>query len=337
MPKYASMKAGGWRWRVANGWHASFKSGALAHFGDLLKIARPVKDLNIKRTVEIHADGRDFLVKIYKRRSTLHRLKAAVLGSRAGRELAALVGALERGVPTLPFVAIGERRGESCVVIAKEHDRIRLDHLLASSPRRRELIAEYGRWARRVHDAGVDQSDFNPTNVLAKPGAHPDLRLIDFEKVRVGRPLSETARLRSLAKIVRMIPASRADRLRFFRAYDSGAAGDRAGHKLRAARLMQFARAQREVDARRRRDACVREGRNFAKLDEKDAWGWYRRDLVDTGALAALVAGGGAWRRVAEARALDAWRAANGAVEGELPAAVVIERGNAGGELIYLK
>ncbi|HZL71688.1 MAG TPA: lipopolysaccharide kinase InaA family protein [Planctomycetota bacterium] len=337
MPKYAAMSAGGWKWRVANGWHASFRSGAFTDFGGLLKSARPVKDLNIKRTVEIRADGRDFLVKIYKRRGALHRLKAAVLGSRADRELAALVAALERGVPTLPFVAIGERGGESCVVIAKEHDRLRLDHLLAESPRRRSLIEEYGRWARRVHDAGLDQSDFNPTNVLAKRGAHADLRLIDFEKVRVGRPMAEEARLRALAKIDRMIAASRADRLRFFKSYVGAASRDRADLARLTARMAELVRAQRAKDALRRREACVREGRNFAKFRHGDAWGWYRRDLVDAASLPALVSGGGPWRRVPEARALDAWRAANGTPEGERPAAVVIESRSARGELAYLK
>ena len=48
MPKYASMVAGGWNWKVANGWHATFRSGAFSEFGELLKSGRPVKDLNIK-------------------------------------------------------------------------------------------------------------------------------------------------------------------------------------------------------------------------------------------------------------------------------------------------
>jgi tRNA A-37 threonylcarbamoyl transferase component Bud32 len=328
------MAVSGWRWRVANGWHAAFKSGAFAKFGDLLHSARVVKDLNIKRTVEIHADGRDFLVKIYKRRGTFHRLKAAVLGSRAGRELAALVAALERGIPTLPFVAVGERGGESCVVIAKEGDRVRLDELLAASPRRRALIEEYGRWARRVHDAGLAQSDFNPTNVLAKRGAHPDLRLIDFEKVAVGRPLSEPERLKSLAKIHRMIPASRADRLRFYEAYAGAGAKDRAVLRHQVERLMQFVRAQRATDARRRREACVKEGRNFAKFRGEKHWGWFRKDLVAAAAVPEL-ASGGSWRRVPDERALEAWRRANGAEDGDLPAAVVIERGSTRGQLVY--
>lgn len=326
MSDYVAVRAGGWRWKVSEAWR-EFPFGK---FEDLLGSARPVKDLNIKRTVEVRADGRDFLVKIYKGRGAFHRLKAALLGSRAGRELDALVGAVERGVPTLPFVAVGERGAESCVIILKEPDRERLDLLLARSRNRRALIAEYGRWARRVHDAGIDQADFNPTNVLAKSGRDPDLRLIDFEKVRIARALSETARLKSLAKIDRMIPASRADRLRFFESYLGEESRDRKGLRLRAAKLLGYADDVRARDAARRREACVKEGRNFAKFREGDAWGWYRRDLVSPVALAS-----GVGRRVAVERALDAWRRANGSVTGELPAAVVLTRGSPGGYLVY--
>jgi tRNA A-37 threonylcarbamoyl transferase component Bud32 len=337
MSEYRRVSADGWRWRVAESWVPSFQAGPFAKFDDLLRRGRPVKDLNIKRTVEVRVGGAWFLVKIYKRRGALQRLRAALLGSRAGRELDALQETLARGVPTLPFIAIGERRGESCVVIRKEADRERLDRLLASSPRRRALIREYGRWARRVHDAGVAQYDFNPTNVLAKRGEAPDFRLIDFEKVSVGRPLSETARLKTLAKIWRMIPASRADRLRFWSAYFEPESGERAESRRRAERLMEFVRAQRSIDARRRRESCVREGRNFGRFREGDRWGWHRRDLVDAASLAAIVAGGGAWRRVEETRALDAWKRANGAEDGELPAAVVIERDSPRGWLVYAR
>ncbi len=333
MSEYSPIRAGGWRWQVSQEWRDAFP---WERFGDLLRDARPVKDLNIKRTVEIRADGREFLVKIYKRRGALHRLKAAVLGSRAGRELGALVAALGRGVPTLPFIAIGERKGESCVIILREPDRERLDHLLASSPRRRALIREYGRWARRVHDAGVAQYDFNPTNVLARRGEDPDLRLIDFEKVAVGRPLSLESRLKSLAKIFRMIPATRTDRMRFWTAYFEPESTDRDGMRRRTARLMEFVLAQKALDARRRLAACVREGRNFGKFREGNAWGWYRRDLIDAGSLAWMVAGGGGpWRRRAENRAVDAWRRENGAVGGDFPAAVIVERGSTRGYLVY--
>jgi tRNA A-37 threonylcarbamoyl transferase component Bud32 len=210
MSEYRKLTSDGWTWRVAAAWAPSFTNGPFARFDELLRAGRPVKDLNIKRTIEVRVGGASFLVKIYKRRGALQQLRSAILGSRAGRELDALLGAVKRGVPTLPFVAVGERKGESCVVIRREPDRVRLDHLLESSPRRRALIEEYGRWARRVHDAGVAQYDFNPTNVLASSGDDADLRLIDYEKVTVGSPPDETARLKSLAKIWRMIPATNA-------------------------------------------------------------------------------------------------------------------------------
>jgi hypothetical protein len=186
-----------------------------------------------------------------------------------------------------------------------------------------------------VHDAGVSQYDFNPTNVLAKRGGDPDFRLIDFEKVTVGRPPSLEARLRSLAKISRMIPASRTDRLRFWKGYFEPESGDREGMRRRTARLLELVIAQKAADSRRRRAACVREGRNFGKFREGASWGWYRRDLVNAESLAGIVAGGGPWRRQPEDRALDAWRRANGSIDRELPAAVVLAKGSSRGHLVF--
>lgn len=319
---------------MADEWRAAFESGAFSRFEDLLRAGRPIKDLKIKRTVEVRVDGRDFLVKIYKRRGALQSLRSALLGSRAARELQALLGVLDRGVSTLPFVAVGDRKSESCVIVEKSTDRVRLDILLATSRRRRALIEEYGRWARRVHDAGVTQYDFNPTNVLARRGDDPDLRLIDFEKVTVGRPPSETARLRSLAKIDRMISASRADRLRFLKAYFDGDSSSR--RRDRVERVVRFAREQRAMDARRRRDACVRENRHYARFKLDRMWGWYRRDAVGDAAIAELAEGSGQWRRVPVARAIEAWRAANGSIGEEPPVAVVVSRGSARGHLVYV-
>jgi len=333
MPKYHGVTADGWRWRVADEWRAAFESGAFSRFEDLLRAGRPIKDLKIKRTVEVRVDGREFLVKIYKRRGALQSLRAALFGSRAARELQALLGVLDRGISTLPFVAVGDRKAESCVIIEKASDRVRLDILLATSRRRRKLIEEYGRWARRVHDAGVAQYDFNPTNVLARRADDPDLRLIDFEKVTVGRPPSEADRLRSLAKIDRMIPASRADRLRFLKAYFGGDSSARL--RDRAERVVRLAREQRALDARRRRDGCVRENRHYARFKFGRVWGWYRRDAMGEAAIADVAEGRGAWRRVEVARAIEAWRAANGSMVEAPPAAVVVSPGSSRGHLVY--
>src|SRR5690349_20943668 len=98
---------------------------------------------------------------------------------------------------------------------------------------------------------------------------------------------------------------------------------------------MECVRSQRAIDARRRRESCVREGRNFAKFRHGVAWGWYRKDLVPADGIPELAAGGGSWRRVAEAHAIDAWRAANGTADGASPAAVVVEDGAGRGHVIY--
>jgi len=335
MSEYRALASNGWKWRVARSRIALFETGPFARFDELLRTGTTIKDLRIKRTVEVRAGGREYLVKLYKGRGALQRLRSALFGSRAARELKALQRVLELGLPTLPFVAAGERGAESCVIIEKARDRDRLDILLANSPRRRALIAEYGRWARWIHDAGVVQYDFNPTNVLARRSGRPDLRLIDFEKVSIGGAYPEDARLRSLAKIDRMIPASRADRLRFLEAYLGREAEDPAGLRERVDRVMRFAREQVAKDARRRRDGCVRESRNFASFRRDRAWGWYRRGAVEDAAVAEMAEGAGPWRRVEVARAIAAWRSANGTAGEEPPVAVVVEKGAKRGHLVY--
>src|SRR5258705_9990284 len=107
MPTYYLVAADGWKWRVADEWRASFESGPFARFEELLRTGRPIKDLNIKRTVEVRAEGREFLVKIYKRRGALQSLRTVLLGSRATPELQALLGLPGPGVSNLPLVPLG--------------------------------------------------------------------------------------------------------------------------------------------------------------------------------------------------------------------------------------
>ncbi len=336
MVNYVALRSGGIRWRVDASLRAAFASGPFADFAALLAAGRPIKDLKVKRAVEVSALGRTWLVKIYKAGSWLQSLRRKVAGSRAKAELAALERMLELGLPTLPFAAAGDGPRESYVLIEVAADRERLDELYArrrGTSRGRDLAAEYGRWARRFHDAGVDQYDFNPSNVLAKSEGGPDLRFIDFERVRY-RALGEEARLRALAKIDRMVEASRTDRWRFLSAYFGG--GDL---KARARRLAERTAAQRRRDAARRREACVEENRNYGSFSRGGVSGHYRKRSdaggVEAGDLDSLAGSGGPWRRVPAAKAVAAWREANGSPGGERPVAVVVRSRSGAGELVY--
>ncbi|MBI4563251.1 MAG: hypothetical protein HY716_00970 [Planctomycetes bacterium] len=336
-PRYVLLDSRGIRWRVAPEYRPLFESGPFADLGRLLGSARVLKDLRVKRMMEVSAGGRAFLVKLYRGQGAWRRFKEAIFGSRAMRELKQLERTARRRVPVMPLAAAGERGSESYVVVEKAGDRVGLDRLLAevTGARRRALIEEYGRWARRVHEAGVAQYDFNPTNVLARASGAPDLRLIDFERVSLRRSMPERSRLRALAKIDRMIRASRADRLRFLKAYLG--ISDVAA---RACLVVRYAEEQRKRDARRRRAACVGENRNYGRFEAGKAWGFYLkaregRDGLLSPDVAELVEGLNRFRAVRVERALKAWKEANGAPGGDLPLAVILERGRRDGVLVY--
>lgn len=336
MPEYVRVDSGGVAWRVDVALRGLFEGGPFGDLQALLASGRLVKDLKVKRTVEVRAAGRTWLVKTYKPGSWLQRVRAKLAGSRAATELAALQRMLAMGLPTLPFAAAGHGAGGSHVVIESRADRVRLDELYArhrGTLRGRRLAAEYGRWARRFHEAGVDQYDFNPSNVLARREGHPDLCFIDFERVRYRR-MSEEARLRALAKIARMVPASRADRWRFFFIYWKGEDLRRRWRRTEALTAAQVRR-----DAARLRASCVRENRNFGRFEIDGVRGRYRKRVgaggVSLEELESAVRGAGGWRRVPEAKAEKAWREAHGVAAGERPVVVVFRGSGGAGELIY--
>lgn len=296
-----------------------------------MESARVVKDYRLKKTVEIDAAGRTWLVKIYKAVGAFRTIKARVLGSKAKHELRMYDGVVARGIPTVPLAAAGERGAEGYVVIEKLAGWRSLEEMLLDpatpGATRRRLLDGYGRFARRLHDAGIWQQDFNASNILLDPARPDDLRVIDFERMKLLRAVSESSRLRTLAKMNRIPRLSRAERMRFLRAY---------GCPDRARRILELGERQRERDVARFARHCVRENRNFGAFEG----GWYRKrrpDAPDVGVTLdeARAFARGEWggRRVEEhERALDAWKRANADARagGAVPVAVVIGRGGRG-------
>lgn len=319
--------AAGVRW-----WVPGSRPDLLRDFPAHLSSGRIVKDYRHKRTVECDSRG-VWIVKIYKPGGAFRRLKAKLLGSRARHELRMYLGVVKRGLPTVPVAAVGERGAESYVVCAKLEGWRSLEQVLldpATAPSlRRKLLELYGRFARRLHDEGVWQYDFNASNILVDPGRPEDLRVIDFEKMKLGR-VGEASRIRTLAKMNRIPRLTRADRLRFFRAYYS----DREDVRGLVARTAAQIERQRKRDDARMARLCTRPSRNFAPLPA--GAGWYRRrrpDLPGRGLspeeAAAIAAGDRRGFRAEESGdALAAWREANVRARsgGPVPLAVVVER-----------
>lgn len=254
---------------------------------------KQVLQLPPERARELLGDGPDsgddtagFILKIYRPASNWSRLLSLLRVSKAEREFDAALEIHKRGISTVLPIAVGIRRRhglvmESCVIFPRLAGVVGLDEFLrgtftefpcrcevvpatepenpplpdTQTPRelRAAVVRAYGRYARSVHDAGINQDDFDPNNILlsfgasgARTGAHPadgrvcraenggaqedsmpeqkrkyaiGLRIVDFERASVGDPLPLRRRIWLLAKLNRFRSASASDRIRFLIEY----------------------------------------------------------------------------------------------------------------------
>jgi hypothetical protein len=343
-PRYVSIQNPGSRWIVAEGDVETFRA-----FDSLISSRRLIKDLRHKRTEEVRLGYRDFLIKTYKAGPWPRRLKTALFGSRGMHELKMSDAVLRLGIPVAPVTAAGERGAESWVAVEVLPDADQLQKVLLSdstgTARRRELLVAYGKFARRLHDAGVSQYDFNPSNILLDATG---FRVIDFEKMRIysGR-VPDRVRLRALAKMNRLPRLSRTDRLRFLKGYLEAYVAERLRWKEVAVAVLRRWRAQVERDAARAERRCVRENRDYAPFDFGDVSGFYRKpreECPETGITleelrrASGEPPGTGTLRLQEAEdALTEWKRANRKARqgGVDPLAVLIRKGGRRGTIAY--
>jgi len=198
--------------------------------------------------------------------------------SKARRERALAHAIERRGFAVARPVAVGERRRHGALerswLVTRDEGARDLRSLLESArengAERRALLERFARFARRLHDAGVDQDDFSPNNFLVR--ADGAFVLIDFERARLRRGPLRARAWTQLAKLNRRdFGISRSDRLRFLRAYlgTSGAAG-RAERRTAWRKIWPEFQRVRARDARRAAAAAFEEGRNLAR--EGEAW-----------------------------------------------------------------
>jgi len=165
-------------------------------------------------------------------------LRHLVRPSKARLEFDRAIAVAARGVPTIVPLALGERQaflgtGDSFLVTRGLDDTQTLNSFLAATlvplpPARQarvrqRLAAALGRFVAHLHDAGIRHNDLHAANILVRLTAddHPRLYLIDLSAVRLGPCLDRPASRDNLVLLTRwFVPrSSRADRLRFWRAY----------------------------------------------------------------------------------------------------------------------
>lgn len=240
-------------------------------------LARPL--MGRKRFFRIDADTAEaaLFVKVFSLPPGLKRLRYFLRPSKARRERAIATRIARLGFEVAAPVAVGERRRmgalELSYSVIREIDARDIARLLdddaLSGAERRALLERFGVFARRLHDAGVDQEDFAPNNFLARPDG--SFVLIDFERCDVRRRPLGKLRWTQLAKLHRRdLSVSRSDRLRLLRAYLGEGGAGREARRLAWQRIWPEFRRIRRHDAEHAAASAFREGRNLAR--DGDVW-----------------------------------------------------------------
>jgi tRNA A-37 threonylcarbamoyl transferase component Bud32 len=192
--------------------------------------------------------GGNFYFKHFRTSDARALLQNVVRPNKAEREFEAAGRIARQGLPTFEPVALGRllRCGivHDSFLISREIPEVRpldgfvIDELapaLRPAPARhiarrqnelrQKLALALGQLAAKLHCAAVDHADFHAANVLIGIEADnlPELWLVDLHNVRFRRALSKRQRYDNLTLLHQFFAgkSSRADRLRFYRAYRS--------------------------------------------------------------------------------------------------------------------
>lgn len=315
---------------------------AFNQFDDKRRTCKTIKDFRWKRTLLYPAGGRSYFIKIYKVPGWGKRIKNLLLGSRARREWELSLEVQRLGIPQAPAIAMREGGDETWVAIEKLDDWAQLQATLFAAADRRRLCVDYGRFCRRLHEAGIWQYDFNPTNVLVKDG---EFKLIDFERMKVypaAVPLG--ARLQSLAKMNRVSSISRTDRLRFLKGYLGAVKSEVEAWPSTAREILRRFATQVDHDVDRSERRCLDENRDFGAFDLGEWRGHYRKKRGGPGVtldeVRTLAEGSPeSYRFEPAGDAIVEWQKANRRAKegGPTPVAVIVKRSSSEGKIAFPK
>lgn len=285
--------------------------------------ARAIKHNNSRTVYHVVLPGLDFYLKHYRVADRRARLREMVRPSKARMEYERILGVAARGVPTLVPLGLGETCAEGprrasylatrTIASAQPLHLFLETTFLEQAPRtrsrfRQRLAVALGQLLARMHQAGITHHDLHPGNLLLQlgPDGTPGLYLIDLHDVHLGAPLDWPTRRANLVLLNRWfsLRAERADRLRFWHAYEAerGVGPSRAcGRRASLPREVVHHRAREVVrDLERRTLAsnlrfwrgldgrCLGDNRYFRRLATDALVGHAVTDL-DPAALAPLL------------------------------------------------
>jgi tRNA A-37 threonylcarbamoyl transferase component Bud32 len=207
-------------------------------------------------------------------------------GYKAKLEFHRALALAARGIETVEPLAWGRLPGavrpEGSVLLTRALEGATpLDEYLArqapAPADRRRITVALAEYIAKLHAAGVTHPDLHPGNLLVRPeSAGPRFFLIDLHDLHLGRPLDRGARLANLVMLNRwfQLRATRADRLRFWRAYAGPAASADDARRIER----DTSRSTVELWAGRDRRP-VRENRYFRRVGGPGLTGYAVREL----------------------------------------------------------
>jgi tRNA A-37 threonylcarbamoyl transferase component Bud32 len=273
-----SWEQGGLNWTARQDLAEAVNSGRLDEAR-----RRPLRRLpgRLVESVDLPVEGAEGLVLKTWSPGGLRVLRAAAGVHPAQREWRNLLRARRSGlpVPAALGLALGKRgeavlvtaraRGEDLGIVWRDCAKGRLDP--------RPLADELGRFLRMLHDRGVQHRDLHPGNLLRIHDAPNPFLLLDAGSLRLGRALTRSRRVKSLANLnlFFFLRAPAHLRLRFLRSYAPGS--DRAALR----RLARAVEAETHAQATRRWQKalarCRGENRIFRRFTSGGWKGYARR------------------------------------------------------------
>lgn len=311
-PALQEHSAGGQRWFVAPQWRDVLLDESGLRLAEWLNLglAHVIKHGPHRTVYRVQLPQLDFYLKHYRLADGRAWLRQLVRPSKARREFSRALAVAECAVPTITPLALGENAssagpGESFLLTHSLEDveplNVFLESTLPGLPAgtqarvRQALARVLGQLVARLHDAGIRHDDLHAANLLLQlKASDPHLYLIDLHDVELGPPLAWAQSRDNLVILNRwfVLRASRADRLRFWRAYRAARSGlplspDRHGALPRD--LERRTWLSNLAFWERRDHRCLKENRYYQRLAAPGVWGYAVQEL-SAEALAPLLA-----------------------------------------------
>ncbi|MGR3221140.1 MAG: lipopolysaccharide kinase InaA family protein [Candidatus Anammoxibacter sp.] len=243
----------------------------------------------------------DAYVKIYNCPSLLLKLKHIFIPSKAEREFALSFRLNECGIPGVSSIANGHEKSmgilkRSYLIIKKIDNTVNLQEFFCNpdlpAKEKHIVIERFGEVAGLSHQHGILQTDFALNNFLAQRIGNEDYRvyLIDYERMKISKKLTNKMKFRTLAKLNRVGgDFSTTDKLRFLRSYFNCNKADYSHNRtMNINPVPEIRQCIHSIDSETNRilkksawnewKGCVKGERKFKKYNDKNIRGHHLKN-----------------------------------------------------------